>query len=134
MLDDKLRIGIIGVGLRALSLTPALRASGRAEVVAICRRNPQRLAMAQKTLGVSDTYTSWQEMLDQAELDAAVVTTPHYLHAEPAMAALERGLHVSYGPGCMGNGSGGEAGRSRTDGVPQSTIPRHLADGQEEPE
>jgi len=95
MSEAKLRVGIIGAGLRALFLTPELRATGRAEVVAICRRNPERLAMAQKALSVSKVYTDWREMLDQAELDAVIVSTPHHYHAEPAIAALERGLHVS---------------------------------------
>jgi predicted dehydrogenase len=33
-------------------------------------------------------------MMDAEELDAVVVTTPHSVHAEVVIAALERGLHV----------------------------------------
>jgi len=72
----------------------ALRATGRAEVIAICRRNPEKLAMAQKALGGPQAYTDWQEMLDKEELDAVLVTTPPYAHAELTLGALERGLHV----------------------------------------
>ena len=98
MSEGKLRIGIIGVGSHALLFgVPDLRATGRVEVVAICRRTPEKLAMAQKALGVSETYTDWREMLDRVQLDAVVVSTPHYLHAEQSLAALERGLHVLVG-------------------------------------
>ena len=69
-------------------------ATGRAEVAAVCRRNPDKLRIAQEYLGVDQGYTDWREMLDQADLDAVAVTTPHDLHYEQIKAALERGLHV----------------------------------------
>jgi len=98
MSNDNLRVGIIGVGSHAThTAMPQLRATGRAEVSAICRRNPEKLAMIQKAFGVPEAYTDWEEMLDQADLDAVVVDTPHYLHAEHTLGALERGLHVLVG-------------------------------------
>jgi predicted dehydrogenase len=95
MTERTLRVGIIGAGMFALWFhAPQLRATGRAEIVAICRRRPKQLAMAQAVLGVDRTYTDWRAMLDAEELDAVVVSTPHHYHAEPALGALERGLHV----------------------------------------
>jgi predicted dehydrogenase len=73
---------------------PELRATGRAEIVAIARRNPERLALVQRELNVPEAYTDWREMLDNSHLDAVVVCTPHNLHVEPTLAALERGQHV----------------------------------------
>ncbi len=93
--DEKLRIGIIGIGFWSLQgHIPELRSTGKAEVTAIARRNPQLLALAQETLGVEAAYTDWQTMLAEAPLDAVVVTTPHHAHAEPTIAALRHGLHV----------------------------------------
>jgi predicted dehydrogenase len=95
MLSDELRVGTIGMGWNAaFSHVPALRDTGRAEVVAISRRNPERLALAQEELGIAEAYTDWRKMLDQAELDAVVVSTPNYLHTEHTLAALQQGLHV----------------------------------------
>lgn len=95
MSDSPLRVGIIGIGVYALvAHVPQLRETGRAEVVAIARRNPERLAMAQEKLGIADGYTDWREMLDRAALDAVVVSTSHHMHTEPTLAALEQGLHV----------------------------------------
>jgi predicted dehydrogenase len=41
-------------------------------------------------------YATYQSLLEnhEAELDAAIVVTPHTLHYEHAKACLERGLHV----------------------------------------
>lgn len=91
----KLRVGIIGMGLwAAYEHVPNLRATGRAEVVAAARRNPERLALAQRELNIPQVYTDYREMLAKADLDAVVVSTPHNFHLEPTLTALERGLHV----------------------------------------
>lgn len=95
MTARKLQIGVIGIGWYAGdTLVPKLRETGRAEIVAIARRNPDRLAQAQAELQIPAAYTDWREMLDKSELDAVVVSTPPNTHAEPTVAALERGLHV----------------------------------------
>ena len=41
-----------------------------------------------------NTFTDYRQMLDEAEMDGVLVTTPHGLHYEHARAALEKGLHV----------------------------------------
>ena len=81
MSQQKLRIGIIGVGMFASYFhVPQLRATGRAEIVAICRRNQEQLAIASDALGVAATYTDWRTMFDSVDLDAVVVTdrTPRF--------------------------------------------------------
>ena len=95
MTAHKLRIGVIGIGWYAgTALVPRMRETGRAEIVAIARRNPDRLAQAQAELQIPAGYTDWRAMLDKTELDAVVVSTPPNAHTEPTLAALERGLHV----------------------------------------
>jgi predicted dehydrogenase len=95
MKNGKLEIGVIGFGWHAAyAHMPAFQDVERAEVVAISRRNADRLALAQKEFAVPHAYTDWREMLDQVSLDAVVVCTPQNVHAEPTIAALERGLHV----------------------------------------
>lgn len=93
--DNKLRIGVIGIGLYATMVhVPQLREMANAEVVAICRRSPDKLAISQKLLGINETYTDWREMLASSRLDAVIISTPHHIHAEQAIEALNRGLHV----------------------------------------
>lgn len=95
MADKRLRIGVIGAGIwSTIAHIPDFRQTGQAEVVAICRRSREKLAMIQEKFQIPETYTDWQVMLDQAALDAVVVSTPHHLHADPTIAALRRGVHV----------------------------------------
>ena len=96
MKRNKVQIGIIGIGSYSTSAhVPAIQElADTAELVAICRRNEERLILAKKTLNVDSAYTDWHEMLEKEALDAVVVSTPNNMHAEPTIAALNRGLHV----------------------------------------
>ena len=100
MLDDKLAIGIIGIGWwGAFAHVPSLRDTGRAEVVAISRRNPERLALAARELGIARTFTDWREMLERESarpdpVDLVTVATPNATHFEIAKAFLEAGFNV----------------------------------------
>ena len=95
MADGKMRVGIIGMGVyAAFAHIPQLKALEQIEITAISRRNPERLTMAQKAFDIPQSYTDWRKMLDQVSLDAVVVSTPHHLHYEPTIAALQQGLHV----------------------------------------
>ena len=85
--DDKIRVGIIGLGWWAIERhVPEFRKTGRADIVAVSRRNPERLAMAKEAVGVEYAFTDWREMLDKTKLDAVVVSTPHDHHREPTIA------------------------------------------------
>ena len=95
MTDHPIRIGIIGVGAFTLQFHwPKLKEDDRIEVTALCRRNETLLTKASEMTGVTKTYTEWKEMLENEPLEAVLVCTPNYLHAEIAMAALEKGLDV----------------------------------------
>ena len=92
---SELRIGIIGTGFMATRLyAPAVIANERATLGALCRRDEAKLRMAQQKFQVDEAYTDWRQMLQESNLDAVIICTPHDLHAAPTLAALERGLHV----------------------------------------
>ena len=95
MTPPKIRIGIVGIGsFSASNHIPHLKETDRAEIAAVCRRNRDLLEIAGNALGVTHTYTDWHKMLDEAELDAVVVSTPNNMHAECPLEAMEKGLHV----------------------------------------
>jgi predicted dehydrogenase len=88
-------VGIVGAGWwAAYAHVPALKATGRVELAAACRRSPERLKEFAEKTGIQRTFTDAEEMLSTVELDAAIVCSPHALHYEHIRMALQRGLHV----------------------------------------
>lgn len=88
-----IRVAIIGCGDISTVHFDAVKAIAGAELVAVCDTDPARLAAAAATHGVPG-YTDAATLLDEVIVDVVHVTTPHNQHAEPAIAALERGINV----------------------------------------
>ena len=95
---NKVRYGIIGIGNQGtyyLNCISVENAVPDAEVAAICDTNPDKLASAKETLGYSGaTFADYKELIDSGLVDAVIITTPHYIHPEIAVFALEHGVHV----------------------------------------
>lgn len=88
---EKLRVGVIGAGMFAcFRHIPDLLRTGEVELTAVCRRNPEALAKVADHFGIAGRYTDYLAMLDEAALDAVVVSSPHGLHYEHAGRARAR--------------------------------------------
>ncbi|HZT43544.1 MAG TPA: Gfo/Idh/MocA family oxidoreductase [Chthonomonadaceae bacterium] len=95
--DNAIRLGVIGAGWFASRRhLPDAVAHPQIVLTALCRRDPDARARLADHFGVApeNTFGDWRQMLDTVALDAVLITTPNYLHFEPAREALERGLHV----------------------------------------
>ena len=89
------RIAVIGTGWWATyTHIPAVQASADAELVAICDRDPVRLAAAADAYAVTQRHTGFRVMLDQETLDGVIIATPHATHYAIARDCLDHGLHV----------------------------------------
>ena len=94
---DKIRVGFIGCGGNASGHIGRVLDIPEAEVVALCDVDQASLQRAkERNSQAADLpeFTHYQEMLEQVELDAVEISTPHTLHFEQIMAALDKGLHV----------------------------------------
>ncbi len=96
MLDSRtLRVGVIGAGAFASRRhLPDVLRDERATLTAACRRDPEALATVADHFSIPGRYSDWQTMLAEEPLDAVIIATPHDQHAEQAIAALDRGIHV----------------------------------------
>lgn len=94
MTEPPLRIAISGLGFGA-EFIPIYQRHPDAEMAAICQRNETSLNEIGDKYGVAKRYTSYEEMLQDPEIDAVHINTPIPNHAEHTLAALEAGKHVA---------------------------------------
>lgn len=92
---DKLRMGFIGVGRITDLHYLGYKDNPKAELHAVCDVDPVGLQRRVSQWGVEKAYDDYRRLLDDPDVDAVEVITPHHLHAEMTIAALEAGKHVS---------------------------------------
>jgi predicted dehydrogenase len=94
---NKIRIGIIGLGNMGGGHAKYLIQNGveGAELSAVFDIRTERLEWAKKELGSSIlTFDDIDAFFASGELDGVIVATPHYDHADLAIRAFKKGLHV----------------------------------------
>ncbi len=91
-MNDKVRLGVIGVGGMGTYHASYIREGQvkRCEVTAVCDIDPSRL----KPFSDIKTFTDSRELIRSGEVEAVVIATPHYFHTTIGIDALEQGLHV----------------------------------------
>ena len=65
-----------------------------AALVAACSVVKEELDWARENLGIEALYSNYDQMLEEADLDAVFLVTSSAVHAEQSIKALEKGLHV----------------------------------------
>ncbi|MER8526006.1 Gfo/Idh/MocA family oxidoreductase [Mesorhizobium sp. M0814] len=86
-------IGIIGAGDFGAAHARAIREVGNIRLVASCRGNTDALERFTAEYG-GRGYTDWRKLLDDKEVDAVLIASPHHLHAEMAIGAAKAGKHI----------------------------------------
>jgi predicted dehydrogenase len=91
----KLRVGLIGAGANTKARhIPGLRAVDDVEIVAVCNRRAESTAAAARELNIPRTFSTWEEVVADPDIDAVVIGTWPYLHAPITLTALKAGKHV----------------------------------------
>ncbi|MDF9746168.1 Gfo/Idh/MocA family protein [Natrinema salsiterrestre] len=91
-----IRIGIVGLGYIGTTVGGQFHRHPDATVRAICDLDADRLESIGDEFDVPDDrrYAEYPAMLEDRGIDAVLVGTPHTLHYEQVVAALDRGCHV----------------------------------------
>lgn len=94
-MSQPLRVGVVGTSWWADWMhLPSLKSHPHAQIAAICGRDRARAdAMAAK-YGIPHVFTDYRAMIEQADLQALIVSVPDDLHHAITMDALAAGLHV----------------------------------------
>jgi predicted dehydrogenase len=90
----KIRMGFVGTGYIGKIHGQAANSLQQVEMSAVVGTNLQGLRQFSVDYGVSNCYTSIEDMLSAGLVDAVIIATPNYLHAPQTIAALEAGVHV----------------------------------------
>lgn len=79
---------------RASGFFKAFQVHPETEIIALCDVSERALADAGQAAGITQLYTVYEKMLDEARPDAVVVATPMQFHVSQSIAALQRGINV----------------------------------------
>ncbi len=91
--SDRVRVGIVGAGIRGLELMEsALKAGGNVAVV--CDLYDGHFRRAQEIQANTPTTRNYREVLDRKDLDAVFVATSDHWHAPIALEAMRAGKDV----------------------------------------
>lgn len=94
-MNGRLRVALAGCGVQAqVALLPALKSHPAIELVALCDTDVRKLHTLCARYHVKRYYTEFDRLKDDPEVNAIVISTPNYLHAPMAIAALEGGKDV----------------------------------------
>src|SRR5438128_12311470 len=101
------RIGIVGIGFMGMIHYLAARKLKGAQVVAVCSRDPKKLAGDWRSiqgnfgprgemmdLSAVKKYDGLEALLADPDIDLVDVCNPTHLHPATALAALRAGKHV----------------------------------------
>jgi len=97
--EGKLKVGVIGCGWYGMVDAKAALKTGEVEVTALCDVDSEHLEKSateiEKLQGKRpQTYKLYTDLLQQPDLQAAIIGTPPHWHALQLIAALGRGLDV----------------------------------------
>lgn len=96
-MDKKIKIGIIGTGSRGtLSFGKGFQNyPNEVQITAMCDKNPLRLKGAKSILGIDvEEFYSHETLLQKADCDTVIVTTPDFTHEQLTIDALQAGKNV----------------------------------------
>lgn len=92
---NTIRVGIVGLGANTrLRHVPGLRACAGMEIVGVCNRRAESTAAAAREFDIPNSYTRWEDLVADKNIDAVMIGTWPYLHCPITLAALEAGKHV----------------------------------------
>lgn len=93
-LSGTLRWGVVGTGVIAAKFVADLALLPDAEVVAVGSRTADSAQEFGERFGIGRRYPSYAQLVNDPDLDAVYIATPHPFHAEHALQAIAAGKSV----------------------------------------
>jgi predicted dehydrogenase/aryl-alcohol dehydrogenase-like predicted oxidoreductase len=90
----KLKWGILGTGRIAKVFAQALQSSNSGKLAAVGSRSSESADAFGKEFGIERCHSTYESLLQDSEVEAVYISTPHSSHAEWAIKAAEAGKHI----------------------------------------
>ncbi|MGO4145703.1 Gfo/Idh/MocA family protein [Paenarthrobacter sp. YAF11_1] len=94
MSGTKLRWGVVGTGGICRKVVPDLQGTENAELVAVASRDQGRAGAFAEEFSIPTAYGAFELMLQDPDIDAVYIGTPHGVHHRMVSDALRAGKHV----------------------------------------
>lgn len=92
--NKRLRAGVVGLGWAGQQHMDSYAQSENVDLVAIAGMETHLQESLGAKYGVEGSYSDWQAMIAEADLDVVSVCTPTSLHGPITIGALKAGVHV----------------------------------------
>ncbi|MGA7160903.1 MAG: Gfo/Idh/MocA family oxidoreductase [Bacteroidota bacterium] len=94
MSEKKIRWGILSTGWIAHKFATALQVVNNSELYAVGSRNVETAKHFADEFNIPKAYGSYQELVNDPAVDVVYIGTPHNLHFENTLLALNHNKHV----------------------------------------
>ena len=94
MAENPIKLGVIGIGVGAVEILPAMEASPLVDLVAGADINPEVRARFQERYPDARVYASAEELCADPGVEAVWISTPNVYHAPMTILAANHGKHV----------------------------------------
>lgn len=95
MNQRKIKWGVLSTAqIGTNQVIPAMQQCDNLEILGIASRDEKKAKIAATELGLPKCYGSYEEMLDDPEIEAVYNPLPNHLHYEWTKKAIESGKHV----------------------------------------
>src|ERR1700733_2803009 len=91
----RVRWGVLGAASIAVrKVIPGMQLGELSEIYGIASRDHFKAQSVARTLGITKTYGSYEELLADENIEAVYIPLPNHLHVPWAIKACEAGKHV----------------------------------------
>jgi predicted dehydrogenase len=88
------RVGVIGLGQRGREILSSLSRLQSSQVVAICDSYEPASKKGQEIAPKATVVADYRKLLESADVEAVIISTPSHQHKEIALASIQAGKHL----------------------------------------